>query len=514
MKKLNLNIILLLLTSALYIGCEDNIPRDRPTFDISESVSTEVEEEDESVIEEEAVPSRPSGAIIIQSNHCACAKGKPISIGNCTNICQEKSSSSDETKKFFFEVDLTPAITETNLLDVFGFCNTLDGETSVASCSVEVKDEAGNIDYNLAFAPASGSKSFTLDVGALAEDQTYRLTIVEASSGARSTTVQLRLTSDLIVDTVGGPLALMPVNQYSCLFRSGSIDSTSGELIVDNVNRFHFYFIPETRPEPLQQASLPSVNCYDIELYGTTPINSPLLEESTGAFSVWNKADPRFFDLDGDNVIQIHNLLEQSMLLQGQALATPPTLFFPLSWPNGFDDGDTNPSDSADTATTIEVSSSDLGYYMTPFLDSDTFKAYCPKKEHYYSDSPLFKAMREVVSLDTEGLYAAKQDNVCDFILIKESLLKKIWFYIEGGEHIEPTNNTISGKKVQFYWPADTASPFIKKSHQRIYTIKSSQEITCGSNTTPESSGQNGDGVRTNIPPHDKRIGCIPMLAD
>lgn len=512
MKVFNLHIIFILLVSTIFISCDDNIPRNRPTFDVSESKSTDTEVEEEEV-EEEPSFSRPSGAIVIQSNHCACAKGKPISIGNCTNICQEKSASSDETKKFFFNVDLTTAITETNLLDMFGFCNTLDGETSVASCSIEVKDEAGNVDFNLAFAPGAGKTSFAVDIGALAEDQTYRLTIVEAASGARSTTAQLRLTSDLIDDTVGGPLALMPVNQYSCLFRTGSIDSTSGELIVEDVNRFHFYFIPETRPEPLLQSSLPSVNCYDIELYGTTPINSPLLEESTGSFSVWNKADPRFFDLDGDNVLQIHNLLEQNMRLQGQALSEPPSLFFPLSWPNGFDDGDTNPSDT-DDSTTIEVASGDLGYYMTPFLDSDTFKAYCPKKEHYFSNSALFKAMREVVALDTEGLYAAKQDNVCDFLLIKESLLKKIWFYKEAGEHIEPTNDTITGKKVQFYWPADTNSPFIKKSHQRIYTIKAASEITCGANTSPESGGQSGDGVRTNIPPHDKRIGCIPMLAD
>jgi hypothetical protein len=516
MKTINLHLIFIILASTLFISCEENIPRNRPTFtDADLSAVDTTTEPEEKVVENDF--SRPSGAIVIQTNHCACSEGKQISIGNCVSICSEKSSSSDSNKKLFFDIELTTAITgNTDFGDIAGFCGTsMEGQSAVPSCNVEFKDEKGNIKV-INLVPSAGQTSFIIDVVDLAQDQTYRFSIVENTSGARSTTAQLRLSSDVITDTIGGPLALMPVNQYSCLFRVGEIDSNSGALIIADVNRFHFYFIPETRPEPLKQSSLASVNCHDLEIYGNTPINSPLLEETTGSFTVWNKMDPRFFDLDGDGAMQIHNLIEQNMALQGQALASPLNLFFELSWPSGINDGDSNPSgeqDSSDSSS-AEVVNTSMGYYMTPFLDDQTFKAYCPKQAHYYSSSVLFKAMRDVVGVDTEGLYAAKQDNVCDFILIKESRLKKIWFYKEGGLHIEPTNDTVSGKQVQFYWPADESSPFIKKSHQRVYTLKASTEISCSSVPVPETSGQGSNGVRSNFPPHDKRIGCVPVLLD
>ena len=122
--------------------------------------------------------------------------------------------------------------------------------------------------------------------------------------------------------------------------------------------------------------------------------------------------------------------------------------------------------------------------------------------------------MREVIAVDTEGLYIAKEDNACNFLLVNESVVKSIWFYVEGGQHIEPTTDTISGKQVQFYWPADSTSPFIKKSHQRVYTIKSTSDLgngcSGGSAGTGGTSGSNG--IPTTIPPHDKRIGCIPVM--
>jgi hypothetical protein len=122
------------------------------------------------------------------------------------------------------------------------------------------------------------------------------------------------------------------------------------------------------------------------------------------------------------------------------------------------------------------------------------------------------------VAVDTEAIYAAKQDNVCDTILIKQSLLSKIWFFKEGGKHITPTDDTILGKQVQFYWPASIESPHIKKSHQRTYTLKSVDELnssSCnGGAANIENSSQNSEGAKTSLPPHDKRLGCIPVLAD
>ena len=503
-------ILIILATLLLLAACTDNIPRGRPTLSLDTPLVTQEDLIDDEQLEDEVVQ-RPSGAILIQADACACKNGEPISIGDCAGICANKQSNADENSTLFFNVQLTEAITLDIYQDVAGWCSTLPGEETSNQCNIEVKDEDGAI-LTLPFDPAPGATAFSLDVGGVLDfDETYRITITESTSQARSTTIQLRLFSELIDDTIGGPLALMPVNNYACLFRDGFFDEATGELIIENVSRFHFYFIPETRPEPLTPATVPTVNCYDIEAYGNTPINSPLLEESTGVFTAWNKDDPRFFDLSGNGTRRIHELIEQNVELQGQSLANTPELFFPLTWQNGFDDGNQVPGQPA--SSNLSTTSAQLGFYMAPFLDEVTFKAYCPTRLHYYSDSPLFRAMREVVAVDTEALYAAKQNNVCDFLLIKESLLKQIWFYIEGGQHIEPTNNTVQGKQVQFYWPPDVNSPFIKKSHQRVYTIKGSTEITCNDSSLNDG-GQNSGGVPSNIPPHDKRIGCVPVLGD
>ncbi len=513
MKILNLHLIFILLLTATFISCGDNIPRNRPILSLGETTISPPEPE----IEIDEGPSRPSGAVIISPDHCVCSAGKAVSIGICDTFCSQKSRSDDPTNYLYFDIELKPDITESSLKDLSGFCNTQNGEAVVRSCSLEAKNQEGEIEQSFEIKPAPGQTSFRVDVSNLQENITYRISLVENVSQARSTTVQLRIASELKEDRVGGPLALMPVNQYTCMIRANAdIDQATGELYILDVNRFHFYFIPETRPEPLNATTIPSIYCHDIERYGTTPINSPLLEETTGVFSTWNKDDPRFYDLDGNQNMEIHDLLIQNLELQGKTVSDPSTfkLFFELKWQSGIDDGDTNPTDP-EQAEQAQVMASTLGYYMAPFIDDRSYKAYCPKKEHYYSSSTLFQAMRELVAVDTEGLYVGKQDNVCDFLLVKESLLKKIWFYEEAGQKIQPTDDTISGKKVQFYWPADVASPYIKKSHQRVYTVKSSSEMTCGTTTTTEESLQaSGDGVRTNIPPHDKRIGCIPVLAD
>jgi hypothetical protein len=146
---------------------------------------------------------------------------------------------------------------------------------------------------------------------------------------------------------------------------------------------------------------------------------------------------------------------------------------------------------------------------MTPWIDQTTFRAYCPKQAHYFSSNQLFAAMRDIIGVDTEGLYVAKQEGAIDYILVRESLLKQIWFYIENGQHIEPNNNTIVGKQIQFYWPADVNSPFVRKSHQQLFTIKSANELSTG---TASTSQQSSNGSPMSYPPHDKRLGCIPSL--
>lgn len=519
--KSSLSIILLTIT--FMVSCLDSVPRDRPTFAPTQAARTtdNLPEPEPEPFDE---PSRPSEVVFMQSGHCGCLNGEPITLGSCTSFCSGKSAATP-TLFVDIEIDESNSVVENtggiNLNTLNKWCTTeisyQDEETgdiitteASPSCSLEVKDENG-VTGSLDFTPVPGATTAQIDITQLDEDKTYRLTFVEVVSGARSNTIQVRKVSDPVVDPVGGPVAVEPVFQYTCMLRNFlPIDDSNG-VLYETQNRQHFYFIAETRPEPLPGV-FPNVYCHDFQTYGETPINTPLLEEQPGVFFTWKKWDPRFFDLNENEKLEIHELLEQKIREQGVSVSQTPEVFFPLEYPTGLSFSQSSDGSSGSAGGEADVQKV-LGFYLTPFIDSeDGFKAYCPTQQNYYGTNPLLVAMRDLIGVDTEALYIAKQDSVCDYILVPESLIKQIWFYKENGQHIEPNSDTIVGKQVQFYWPADTTSPFIKKSDQSIYTIKSSTEIGQGTGC-PASAGTNQQS-NTSFPPHDKRIGCIPKLTN
>lgn len=492
--------------SLFFTACLDEAPRDRPTFAPLQSVS----DDEEGLGPEEFIPpTRPDGQVFLQPGHCGCEAGEAITLGNCVNFCQGKASTPEET--LFVDVEVGEKIETSNLGSFYGWCTKsityIDPETGElvedgiqASCEIQVKDENGSL-RSLGFTPMAGSNTISVNIDPLDADKTYRLTVVETTSGASSNTIQVRKVSERITDPVGGPLRLMPVNQYTCMSRQLSTDQNNGDNFFEEATRNHYYFIDEDRPEPLPD-SFANLYCHDFMIYGTTPINNPLFEETPGAFTVWDKWDPRFFDLDGPNengtTIEIHKLIGQKIRDLGYETTTDPEVFFPLEYYNG-------PPITQGGGAAPEKKK--LGHYMLPFVDQQSFKAYCPKAQHYNSDNSLFQAMKEVVGIDTEGLYIAKQSGVCDIMLIRETLLKKIWFYIENGAHYWPNNETVSGKQIQFYWPPSISSPHVKKSHQKVYTIKRPTESLCD-----DSNVANDQSSFENYPTHDKRMGCVPAL--
>ncbi len=505
-------ITLLILQSVLFYSCND-APRNRPTINLTDQnveVDEQAQEEAEALAEEErlAALARPSNAIKIQSGYCACQDNKAVTLGNCESLCSAKSTTDPI---LYFDVLPTEVITERDDIQTFyNWCtkeivDPTTGESIATNpnCMIEAKDSDNNVGYLSIQTMSAGSNAVEVNIAQLDNDKTYRLRIVETTSGAYSSTVQLRKFSTPVDDPVGGPLRTVPVQQYTCLNITFSDDGTS--LFYEDASRMHFYFNDENRPEPLSSAFV-NIHCHDVYKYGTTPINNPLLEETPGAYSLWDLWDPRFWDTDGDGQAQINQLLQQNVIDQGYSMDTPPELFHKFQWYNG---PDVSSASSTSTGTTASPALAELGYYMTPWIDQTTFKAYCPKQSHYYSSNQLFVAMRELVAVDTEGLYIAKQEGSEDYILINESTLKSIWFYLENGQHIEPNNDTVTGKQVQFYWPADSDSPFIKKSHQTIYTVKKASEVGSDNVSTDQ---QSETGTSSNYPPHDKRIGCVPSL--
>lgn len=495
------------------VSCNVTPPRDRPTISPLQNVGVVPEEE----IVEESIPTRPDGAIVIQSNICGCKNGVPITVGNCASVCASKAKS--ETSFLHFSVTPSAEVTLSDLRDLFGWCNTelidpntgtaVEGQTNPA-CVLEATDE-NDSKLSLNFSPISGSDQVSVDITALSQDMTYRIRIVETTSGASSNTKQMRIISSNDETSTNGPLALMPVTQYTCMSVTTSSDQVN--LFYDDASRMFFYFIPETRPDPIPQGIV-NLYCHDIFTYGETDHGDERLEETPGVFTLWNRLDPRFFNLNATgSELDINDIIEQKVKDMGSTLSSTPNIFFPFEWFGSPEIVDSSGTDEATGSPKSDV----LGFYMTPFIDKDTLKAFCPTQDHYFSNNALFKAMREVVAVDTEGIYIGKKENSSTtFVLVRESLLKQIWFYKENGINIEPNNDTISGKKLQFYWPADTSTPFIKKSHQSTYTILSSDDLKnlngAGSNTSQATNNANSSsGTSANFPPHDKRIGCIPV---
>jgi len=508
---------LLLFTFLLSVlaSCLDSVPRDRPTFAPTQSASTIDPDADEVEVEEVILPSRPDGIVFMQPGHCGCLAGEPVTLGTCQSFCSSKSA---QNPTLFVDIEIDEANSDFGINTLNKWCtqeityeDPETGEVQVVeaspSCRIEIKDEDGS-SGSLDFTPVAGATSAQIDITNLDDDKTYRMTFVELVSGARSNTIQVRKVSSPVVDPVGGPLAIEPVFKYACMNRLFISNDQNGQILYETFARQHYYFIAETRPEPLP-GYFPNIYCHDYQTYGETPINNPLIEETPGHFFTWKKWDPRFFDLNENQKLEIHEILEQKIIEQGSTVSNTPEVFFELDYPNGpqfSQSGDGSAASSSDESDPIS-----LGFYMTPFIDfQNGYKAYCPTQANYYGTNPLLVAMRDVVGVDTEALYIAKQDGVCDFILIPENIIKNIWFYLENGNHIEPNSDTIAGKQVQFYWPADPASPFIKKSNQRVYTLKSAAEV--GSACSTSGGNVADEAPNTSYPPHDKRIGCIPKL--
>jgi hypothetical protein len=96
-----------------------------------------------------------------------------------------------------------------------------------------------------------------------------------------------------------------------------------------------------------------------------------------------------------------------------------------------------------------------------------------------------------------------------DFLMIRETDLKQVWFYMKNGVPTVPTDSIVSSVPVFFYYPLNKSYPFIKASTQKIYQVKGADELN---NATVAPGGSNASGISTNYPPHDRKIGCIPKF--
>lgn len=499
-----LNLVLTLLVGSILTSCQDTIPN-RSTISPSKVTAPDDDDDDDTV-------TRPTGAIKFKSDFCTCKDGKAISYGNCASFCANKVTNGAEVLYANFTV--TEAISLSGLGNVHGWCTALlpDDEAN-PKCVVEAKAEDGTI-TTIDATPISGTNSITAKVQeALDYDKTYVLTLVESISKARSDSVQLvKFSSEVGIPTLG-PLKNAPISQYTCIVRDFSTDSNTGVIYYDTAYRMHFYYLPRFEPSPIPGGNS-NLICHDIfnPLYGNVDKEEyPRLENIPGVFNLWDTSDPRFYDNNGTGSAQdVNDIIVQKTKNFGGSIPASTVFFNKFSWP-----GAPNLSEDAGNTTT----SQEIGYFMAPWIDQSTFKSYCLTSTHYNSDNALFKALRDVIQVDTEGLYIGEKapesvtdssgnttSGYKDYILIRETDLKQVWFYLNNGVPTKPSDSNVSNVTVYFYYPLNKTSPFVKTSTQRIYRVRGANELNGVSNNTNTNAGS------TSYPPHDRKIGCVPKF--
>jgi hypothetical protein len=508
-------------------SCQDTLPQ-RPT--IAQGKTTKnptvcpegqiLEEQDDGsklCVDEPFV--RPSNAVLWRNDFCACRNGKAVSFGNCSSFCANKNTNGAE--RLYATFNVTADVSLSGLGNVHGWCTMLiPGDQKNPSCVLEAKAEDGTkTDILVTVLP--GSNSLTADIqDALDYDKTYVLTLVETNSKARSNSIQLVKFSPEIGIPILGPLKNAPISQYSCLVREFSEDTGTGDIFFDSAYRMHFYFLPRVPPNPIP-AGMSNLICHDIfnPLYGRFDNELfPRLETKPGVFNLWDTMDPRFYDNNGNGLIDVNEIIVQKTKNFGGTIPSSSSFFSEFRWPG-------SPQISEDAGNTNAQA---LGYFMAPWIDQQSYRSYCLTSEHYNTNNALFKALRDIIGVDTEGIYIGEKapetvitsngqptTGFKDYILVRETELKKVWFYLNNGVPTAPTDNNVANVAVYFYYPFNPASPFVKTSTQRIFRVRSASELNSGNTNTSSQISTNGatsSGSITSYPPHDRKIGCVPKF--
>jgi hypothetical protein len=515
------------------VSCQDTIPARStisastgtpvPTCATGETLNTTTN------LCEPTVITRPTGAIKFKSDYCICNATKPVSYGNCATFCSTKNVTVDT---LYANFTVTEAISLSGLGNVGAWCKTpLSTDTAQPNCVVKAKDDDGN-EINLQnLSIAVGSNSLTAEAQNLSADKTYVLTLVEEISAAKSDSVQVIKFTTATGPSTLGPLKQQLVNQYTCLARTYStVTTTTGSASTttyyyNNAYRLHFYFTPRYMPASVNAGNL---FCHDTVTYGTTDDSAtiPRLELIEGIYNLWDTSDPRFFDNNGNNIDDVNDMIFDKTRNFGGTIPTGTKFFANFKWPGAptlsTDAGNSNSSSTTSATQTI-------GWYMAPWIDTTTYKSYCLTNTQYNSSNPLFQAMRDVLQVETEGLYVGEKaaetvvttvngvatttTGYKDYILIREADLKVVWFYMKNGTPTAPTEDNVANNSVYFYYPLNKASPFVKSSTQKMYQVKGAAELNSTSSTTTTSTATaTSSGSSSSYPPHDRKIGCIPKF--
>jgi hypothetical protein len=461
---------------------------------------------------------RPSGQVYIQSDFCSCLNSKPDIIGNCTSFCAERN---DTNPTLYVNVELGTDITLNSIFSEDG-----TGEGNLAGwCRNEISDGRTNPGCKLQFYDGystnlldiillNGTNAFTADISSLSIGKTYVLKLIESNSGSKasSDSFQLRRTNPPSDIAITGPLRITGVSQYSCLVRSGEVDGAGYNYYNDAIEKYFYY--PRANTPPTLPPGQNFTFCHDIIANGDN--DSPLyprLRNIDNYFSAWNETDLRFFDQDSNGILDANDQIKARLEDLGETISGDLNIFFELRWQNALV---AETSSSGETTTVLPR----LGFFMAPWTEETSQRGFCPTQVNYDGTNKIFNVLKEIVGVDTEALYLAQREpqtyldkdgnsvTYQNIMFIRETVLDMIRFYTDSGTgQLVPADDiTAQTETIMFFWPPNPQAPLVKQSYQKIYTIRTPEELS----TTPETPGV----PRTTVRPADKRFACIPSSGE
>jgi len=391
----------------------------------------------------------------------------------------------------------------TKLGNLYNWCTVqLDGDPTSPQCFLNATDGSGNVISNIPVNINPGSNTFTANIQQLALDKTYIVKIVEGKTGTNSQSKEFqvrRKTQSTEDSSQLGALKVTPINQYTCMTYGGTVTST-GTILRTSYARVFYYFASNETPPPIPPAggtNQSQVVCHDEQLHpGNDSAEYPRLELIPQAFTMWDKADPRFVN-ENNSGLTINKTITTRLTNEYGVTATI-DLFKLINYPN------------RPTTTSTSTANIPLGYMMIPFVDK-TGKAFCPTQSDYNAaDQPLFNIMKDYMD-DTEGLFLAEKEaetiqdgtsykTIYGTMFVTESILKNYGFYIENGVKIRATQSSMNTKTIYYYWPVSTSMDPLLQGNRKLFTVRSPDTLN-GNVPTGQSTSQKTS---------DKRIGCVP----
>ncbi len=424
---------------------------------------------------------RPDGAFSFKENTCVCRNEKPVSKGDCADVCRGKNTKGADV--LFADFSVGSVLANSSLKNVKNWCyKYLVGDLSFPKCVVEVTDSQGKKSQLSSFSfPKNNSIQF--DVSSLEDDQEYWFRMVETTSKATSIPYDL-----YIFDPIGYPLKTSSLSQYSCYPRE------SKDL------RVNFYFGAHA-PNALKGTE--TIVCHDVAKYGEKDSEQfPRLDLHSPTSALWKSQNFLFFDNNGDGVLDINELVIKMVKDNGGVIKNNIRLFGVLSGPGTKEQN-------------FEAGNSEfdrLGFIMSYWVDTKTFHSFCPSESDYATGAPLFKAMKDILAKGTEGIYLADRSESENrtHLFVRESDLRAVWFYNNNGVPTKPTEDQVQFQTMYFYHPFNKENPLVKQPHQKVYRVRAASEVTTVLTTLQAFTPNTGEMI--SYPSHDRKLGCVPKL--